>query len=210
LPADEPASGWEADPVAAEGMPALRDPPEGFIATANSAPPAREHRPFLGIDWWDGYRAARITRALAERRDWDVGRTLQLQLDVDTLCWDEVRRPVMAAIRGDDKLALAVELLEHCDGNLASTSPAASLYELFLARMTQRAVAARAPRSTEWALGRPFTPLAPYQAFAMQAHRPPSPPVARPARRVVRPLLLATADHDRRRRRTLRAAPRAR
>jgi penicillin amidase len=159
-------AGWEREPVAAAEMPLLRDPPESFVVSANNAAPTSQDGPFLGVDWYDDYRAKRIAQALAARADWTIEATRELQLDVITLCWDELREPVLRAMDGADDLAPAAQLLSNWDASLSAGSTAASVYELFLAEMMRRAVAARAPSSADWALGRSATPLAPYQAFA--------------------------------------------
>jgi penicillin amidase len=103
-PGWDPAFGWEEERVPFEAMPHRRDPESGFVASANNKPaddgPAS---PWLGADWIDGYRAARIEEALAERTDWDVASTLGLQLDVACLPWREIR---------EDVLSLAEEALE--------------------------------------------------------------------------------------------------
>src|SRR5262249_26988243 len=76
----DPAAGWEETPVPFSEMPWLADPPEGILATANNQPVAEGGGPFLGVDWIDGYRLARISEALAERADWDVSRCQALQM----------------------------------------------------------------------------------------------------------------------------------
>jgi len=102
-PGWDPRSGWEEDRVPFEAMPRRVDPEEGFVVSANNKPAEDgPERPWLGIDWIDGYRAARIEEALAERSDWDVASCLALQRDVVSLPWREIR---------EDVLALAAEAL---------------------------------------------------------------------------------------------------
>ena len=89
-PAWEP--GWEDEPVPFDELPRAFDPPEGLVASANNA--ARSDgpdAPFLGVDWLDGYRAARIVEALSSRCDWDVAATAALQLDMFSGPWSEMR-----------------------------------------------------------------------------------------------------------------------
>ena len=64
--------GWEAELVPFDEMPHLADPEIGFVASANNRPAADGDAPYLGTDWMDGYRMARIVEELARRHDWDV------------------------------------------------------------------------------------------------------------------------------------------
>ena len=159
LPAWDEATGWEADPVPFDDLPHLDDPATGFVATANNLPSASG--PYLGGDFLDGYRVARISEALAARVDWDVPASLALQLDRLSLPWREMGDLVLAAAREDAALAPITALLEGWDGQVAPDSPAAAVFEHFLGEMSGRVVRARAPRGADWALGRGFISLIP-------------------------------------------------
>ena len=111
---------------------------------------------------------ARIAEALAARTDWDVPAALALQLDRRSLPWREMRDLVLAAAREDAALAPVTALLEAWDGQVAAGSPAATLFEFFLAEMAGRVVRARAPRGAEWALGKGFLSLIPINTFAVR------------------------------------------
>ncbi len=63
-PGWDPEYGWEPDPLPAEELPHIKDPAEGFVATANNQPLPDGVGPFLGVDWLDGYRVASIAREL--------------------------------------------------------------------------------------------------------------------------------------------------
>src|SRR5690606_880373 len=65
-PGWEPAYDWQGfvDP---EDMPAVVDPPEGFVVAANQAVVPFEEGPFLGVDWDYGFRSQRIRDVLNER-----------------------------------------------------------------------------------------------------------------------------------------------
>ena len=86
-PGWEPDSGWKDDPVPHEEMPHESNPPAGIIATANNSPARDGGGPYLGIDWLDGYRAARIFSVLGERDDWDVESAMALHTDVGSVPW---------------------------------------------------------------------------------------------------------------------------
>jgi penicillin G amidase len=160
--------GWEAGDVPAAELPSLIDPEAGFVATANNKPVPDGAGPWLGSDWMDGYRVQRISEALAERSDWDVDSVLALQLDVRSLVWRDVRDEVLAAPREDPRTRRAIDLLHGWDGELAPDSPAATLFELFLADMSVRAARAKAPNSVEWALGRGSSPIVEHTYVALR------------------------------------------
>jgi penicillin amidase len=163
LPAWENGVGWEADSVPHDEMPFLVDPEAGFVATANNQPtPVDPDGPFLGVDWLDGFRQAAIGEALEGRDDWDVARTLALQLDTRSLPWRAIRDVVLALEPETRAASQALALLGDWDGRVSSHSVGASVFELFVAEMCQRLVRAKAPKAARWALGRGYTELLPY------------------------------------------------
>jgi len=138
------------------------DPGCGFVATANNLPASDAS--WLGLDFLDGYRIARITEALASRDDWDVPSTLEFQMDRFSVVWREIGETLCAAA-GDGP---ARAILQGWDGVLSPGSPAATLFEVFLGEMITAVVTSRAPKSAEWALGRGFTPLVPFNGFIVR------------------------------------------
>jgi penicillin amidase len=175
LPGWDSENGWEESPVPFDEMPRAADPEAGLVATANNAPtnipiiPAEagdrysvahsdnsgavaEEGPYLGMDWIEGYRRARIVEALSARKDWDVDGVLALQMDQVSLTWRDLREYVLKAPAATEEARQALTLLAQWDGVVVPDSPAASVYELFLSEMTQRVVRAKAPRSGSWAL----------------------------------------------------------
>jgi penicillin amidase len=161
-PGWEPDAGWEADLVPAAELPHVQDPPEGFVATANNQPLPDGVGPFLGADWLDGYRAASINRELSARTDWDVPRTLALQMNQHAVAWDDLRDAVLSAPDGDPDTRQALVMLRGWDGHVTMDSPAATVYELFLAEMASRVARAKAPRSFATVLGEALGPITPY------------------------------------------------
>ena len=168
LPADAPGVGWEAEPVPFDRMPFMADPPTGFIATANN-PVAKsvsgqgndpsalttDTDTFFGIDFVDGYRAAAITEDLGKRTGWDVPACLALQTNVRSLPWGEVRDVILGLNPTDPDARLGLDLLRGWDGHAAADSPAAAVFELFVAEMCVRVAKANAPKAWEQALGGP-------------------------------------------------------
>ena len=157
----DPDAGWEETLVPFEDMPYAVDPPDGAVATANNQPTSAAVGPFLGMDWLDGYRVSRILESLEERDDWDIGRTLALQVDQLSLPWRELRDLVLDAPVQSDDSREALALLDGWDGVVAADSPAASVFELFVAEISRHVAGAKAPRSWQWALGKGVSPLHP-------------------------------------------------
>jgi penicillin amidase len=162
MPGWDTEAGWEPDLVPSDQLPHAHDPPEGFIATANNKPVPDGVGPYLGSDWLDGYRVAAIARALSARTDWDVPRTMQLQLDQRAAAWDDLRDAVLSAPDKDADARQALALLRSWDGCVAVDSPAAAIYELFIAEMAGRLARARAPRTADIVLGAPLGPITPF------------------------------------------------
>jgi len=165
LPGWNPEVGWEDDPVPFDEMPHLADPETGFVATANNQPTPESTGPFLGIDWIDGYRQACIVEALDARRDWDLSRVQALQLDQKSIPWRELCDIVLGTPAETGEACQALALLGAWDGTVAADSPAAAVFELFVAEMIRRMAVAKAPRTAQWDLGKSFTPLVPYSIF---------------------------------------------
>jgi penicillin amidase len=161
-PGWDPDTGWGTAPVPYDRLPRAVDPGCGFVATANNLPASDAS--WLGLDFLDGYRIARITETLASRDDWDIPSTLEFQMDRTSPVWREVAAVVQDAAAGGP----AGTLLEEWDGVLSPESPAATLFEVFLGEMITAVVTARAPNSAEWALGRGFTPLVPFNGFIVR------------------------------------------
>jgi penicillin G amidase len=161
-----PEAGWQEEGVPFEEMPFCLNPTAGYVASANSRPEVDGEMPYLGVDFLDGYRRQRIVEAISGREDWDVAATMRLQLDELTLAWREIRDAVLEARPVDGDAAVALALLRSWDGRVTADSPAATIFELFVAEMWRRVARARAPRSAEYALGRGFTPLLSSTTFA--------------------------------------------
>lgn len=162
LPAADPGTGWEPDPLPFARLPHVLDPPVGFVATANNLPAPEAEG--LGSDFLDGYRVARITELLAERSDWSVNATLEMQMDRISIPWRELQ-PIVMQAAGE---APGADLLAAWDGALQPDSAAATLFEYFLAEMTTAVARAKAPGSADWVLGKGSTSLVPFSGFLVR------------------------------------------
>lgn len=168
LPGWDPTVGWEEDPVPFHEMPYATDPDRGYLATANTRPYPDVTEPFLGVDWIDGYRLARIMEMLAGRTDWDRESTQAMQLDDLSIPWRDMREAVLAVPAATSETRLALELLGAWDGRVGAGSPAAAVFELFIAEISRRVAHAKAPGAAEWALGKGFGQLLPYTSFSFR------------------------------------------
>ncbi len=162
----DPTAGWRDSGVPFADMPHSVNPDSGLIASANNKPVSDGAGPYLGVDWLDGYRAARIFEMLESRADWDVAANLMLQMDQTSLTWREVREVILAVAPADSAAREALGLLASWDGVLSAGSPAATIFERLLADMWQRVARARAPKAWRWALGQGFAELLPLTTFA--------------------------------------------
>ncbi len=165
LPGWDPDVGWLPDPVPFEQMPCAFNPAQGWIATANTQPIPSESEPFLGVDWIDGYRLLRINQALAERSDWSVAGCQALQMDQKTTAWEEMREAILAIPASGAEVKQALRLLVGWDGVLGLDSPAATVYELFLAEMVKRVARAKAPRTYPWVMGKSLSAMTPHNLW---------------------------------------------
>ena len=77
-------AGWEDTPIHFDDMPHVVNPDGGVLATANNRPTRTDEGPFLGTDWIDGYRAARIFEALEAGHEWDLDGVSALQTDQES------------------------------------------------------------------------------------------------------------------------------
>jgi penicillin amidase len=168
LPGWDPEVGWENTPVPFDDMPCLVNPKEGFVATANSQPICEGDGPFLGTDWVDGYRLARIVERLEARHDWDVNKIQTLQMDQQSLPWRELCDILKKVSIETNEAGEALRILAQWDGMVTSDSAPAAVFEFFVAQMVRRIVEVRAPHAVEQALGKGFSPLVPFCLFSVR------------------------------------------
>src|SRR5690606_23462976 len=119
-----PRPGWDSrydwqgfvDPAE---MPAVQDPPEGYVVAANQAVTPAGVGPFLTSDWDYGYRAQRIRGQLdtmiAAGTPIDVATTQQLQLDAWSPYAATLVPALLAAPVEDEFTAQGVDLLRDWD-----------------------------------------------------------------------------------------------
>lgn len=168
MPGWDPDAGWYSDAVPFEQMPHVLNPEQGFMATANTQPIPSDREPFLGVDWIDGYRLMTINGILGSRSDWSVAACQQLQRNQRTLAWEEMRDAVLASPDASPEVRQGLDLLRDWDGVMGIDSPAAAVYELFLAEMVRRVAHAKAPRSYDWVMGLSPSVLTPHNFWTFR------------------------------------------
>jgi penicillin amidase len=168
LPGWDTQNGWEEDGVPFAEMPFLKNPADGYLATANTQPLPSGEGPFLGVDWLDGYRLNRILQSLGGRNDWDIASTARLQTDQTSLPWQEIKDKMLSLPRQHPLVRQALDILEIWDGIVAVDCVAATIYELFMAEMIRRTVKAKAPKTWRWVISQGYTPLIPSTMNALR------------------------------------------
>ncbi len=166
LPAWDADAAWNPDPLPFDALPSVLDPDAGFVASANNA--ARSDAPdapFLGSDWLDGYRHARIVEVLQAEDGWDIASTARLQTDVVARPWAELRDAFATVRATDGDARLGFALLAGWDGQAGAGSPAASVYELTVAELAASLVRDRAPMGWRAAMGAGVGPAMPRTTF---------------------------------------------
>lgn len=169
LPAWLEGVGWEDELVPLDAMPGTCDPVTGFVASANNRPARDGDGPFLGADFMEGFRAARIVEVLADGSGWDAQACRALQLDVTSLAWRLLRPYLLDAPPQDEAGRRGHALLAAWDGRLGVDSAAASVYHAWLSEMSERVARAKAPESWRWAMGEGFGDLVPVTTFHVAA-----------------------------------------
>lgn len=149
---------WEKEPVPFHEMPHLLNPDKGFVATANNKPTAKDD-PYLGFDFTEGYRLARIVEVLEKNESWTLEEMGALQMDQSSIPWREIKELVIHIPTSTAEAQAAVEMLTTWNGIIAPDSPAAAVYECFLTEMMIKIVEAKAPHAEEWILDKHLHPL---------------------------------------------------
>ena len=160
-----PGSEWASEHVPFDRMPWVKNPAEGFFATANNPPEQSMNASpgdwaFLGRDYIDDYRFRTITEELAKRTNWTPTESLRLQCNVHSLPWEELRPIVLSLQTEDINVRDALAVLRSWHGQIEINSAGATIFELFVAEMCVRLAKAKAPKSWLVMLGEsPFGSL---------------------------------------------------
>jgi penicillin amidase len=149
-PADLPDSGWNGV-LPFDRMPHLANPEAGFVGTANDNVTGSQD---FGADYIDDYRARRIREELARRPSGlEPADCAALQLDIQSLPWREMRDIVLSLVPESADAREGLSLLADWDGRVEADSPAAAVFQFFVAQMCVRVARAKAPTAWQFALG---------------------------------------------------------
>jgi penicillin G amidase len=135
LPADASAGeDWDGF-LPAETLPAVMDPAEGILVTANYRPEGLSPEPALSHSWCAPYRHERILSLLRGMRRPGVKDFQALQMDVHSGQADRIL-PRLAGLTFDDPLAdEAAVLLAGWDREVRAESAGAAVFEVFLGEL---------------------------------------------------------------------------
>jgi penicillin amidase len=135
-----PSPGWSGEYewqgfVPADELPAMFDPPEGFVVTANNRIVGDEHARPLSGEWISGYRAQRIRDLIQQTSEHTAETFGQIHADVRSLPGLE-----LAALAG--RLAANTPVAEEAraalaawDGDLTANSVGGAIYARLRARL---------------------------------------------------------------------------
>ena len=162
--ASDPADQW-GEPLPFEVLPAMADPPRGWIGSANQRPhPPSSSLPLYGA-YGDGYRGRRMRTLIESGSGYVLADMGRFQNDVyseraaelkdrlaELLVYDEKNTRADGTVstlstvaRGPSILARAARLLRRWDCRFTLDSVAASIFAVFWWRWTERVAAARFP-----------------------------------------------------------------
>jgi penicillin amidase len=136
-----PVPGWTSEHgwdgwIAFEDLPWSRDPARGYVVTANNRPHDDDYPHLIGRDFHTPFRARRIVELIeGAGHPLTVDDIARSQLDTTSIV-ARTLAPRLAALeaRSEDE-RWALELLRTWDGDERADSPAAALYQAWLARI---------------------------------------------------------------------------
>jgi penicillin amidase len=120
-------------------MPAVRDPADGVVVTANNRILEDGAEPFVSAEWMNGYRARRIREQLDELDRVDVEDCCRIQCDLRSLPGLRLQA-IAGRYAGATPLEReALRLLAEWDGELTAASAGGAVYSVLLAELTREA-----------------------------------------------------------------------
>lgn len=148
-PGWDPAHQWTGL-IPFEGMPAWKDPPRGWIATANNRVAADDFPYPLAGTWGNGYRARRIRQLLEAEPKHSRADFAAMQQDVMSLrAVDCVPRLLEILKRSSSALSPStLHALSTWDCRMTPDSVAATIFNVFFTRWSQTVADVRFPGET--------------------------------------------------------------
>lgn len=143
-PGWDPAHQWSGV-IPFDGMPALSDPPEEWIRSANNRTAPRDFPyPLAGV-WSSGYRALRIREMLEESGEHSRDGFARMQTDVLSMrAVESVPRLIRVLAGSDDpRVAAVMSYLETWDRRMTPDQVGASIFEVFFDHWSEAVAAQR-------------------------------------------------------------------
>lgn len=130
-----PVPGWKGEyewigEVPFEEMPHAFNPENGFIVNCNHRIIPDDYPHYLGENWMNGYRAARIVDYFESKERLTTLDFQKMQEDFTCLPGKEFVSQVSHIADSDADINIAVDILRNWDGQLTSTSVAGTIYEV--------------------------------------------------------------------------------
>ncbi len=145
-PGWDPAHQWQGV-IPYAGMPALSNPADGWIRTANNrtAPPDYPY-PLSGT-WSSGHRAERIRHMLEAQPHFDRADFVRMHYDVRSPRAAEAVPPLLAVLADvdDPQIQAAATILAAWDYRMEADQVGATLFEIFFRHWSRAVAAARFP-----------------------------------------------------------------
>lgn len=135
-------------------MPVVKDPAQGWFATANQFNVPAGYPYLLGLEWSNPSRMQRISEVIAAKPKFGIADAMALQGDVTSPFARRIVK-LLGGLEGRTAAETgALALLRAWQGDLGPDSGAAALYEIWTRRhLTQAAVRAMVPEAAREAIG---------------------------------------------------------
>ncbi len=147
--------GWDGS-VAFDDLPWSKDPPSGFLVTANNRTQDEDDPHLIGQDMHVPFRAWRIADLLRNADRATVEESARVQTDTVSLPARRLAPLLLSLTPSSERRSRALELLEAWDGDLAADSAPASLYQVWVGHIAARALGAADVVTAYYAWREPF------------------------------------------------------
>ncbi|MBX3015545.1 MAG: penicillin acylase family protein [Caldilineaceae bacterium] len=145
-PGWDPAHQWDGV-IPYAGMPALANPPQGWIRTANNRTAPADYPYPLSGTWSSGHRAERIRHLLEAQKRFDQNDFIAMHYDVRLQRATEAIPPLLAVLAPvtDPAIQAAAAVLAAWDYQMLPDQVGAALFEVFFRQWSRTVAAARFP-----------------------------------------------------------------
>jgi penicillin amidase len=150
LPGWDPKFQWEDFQYPYEINPNLKNPDTHYIVTANNPPIQDQSKTYIGRDYIDGYRQARIVNLVKASDEWDLESTSNLQVDQFSIPWKQIESRICQIHPQSINAKMALDILAGWDGYLTATSIEATIFEVFISIFVKKYLEEVVPNSYQW------------------------------------------------------------